>query len=33
VLALQRRFFDRYLKGLDNGSKAEPRVEVNASWP
>jgi hypothetical protein len=28
-VALQRRFFDRYLKGLDNGWDAEPRVEVN----
>jgi putative CocE/NonD family hydrolase len=27
-VALQRRFFDRYLKGIDNGWEAEPRVEV-----
>jgi uncharacterized protein len=25
---LQRRFFDRYLKGMDNGWEREPRVEV-----
>jgi predicted acyl esterase len=25
---LQRRFFDRYLKGIDNGWEQEPRVEV-----
>ncbi|HEY6864686.1 MAG TPA: CocE/NonD family hydrolase [Burkholderiales bacterium] len=28
-VALQRRFFDRYLKGLDNGWEREPRVEVS----
>ena len=27
-VALQRRFFDRYLKGLDNGWEREPRVDV-----
>ena len=27
-VALQRRFFDRYLKGIDNGWENEPRVEV-----
>lgn len=27
-VALQRRFFDHYLKGLDNGWEKEPRVEV-----
>ncbi|HZR69454.1 MAG TPA: CocE/NonD family hydrolase [Burkholderiales bacterium] len=27
-VALQRRFFDRYLKGLDNGWEREARVEV-----
>jgi uncharacterized protein len=27
-VALQRRFFDRYLKGIDNGWEAEPRVTV-----
>jgi len=27
-VALQRKFFDRYLKGLDNGWEQEPRVEV-----
>jgi uncharacterized protein len=27
-VALQRRFFDRYLKGIDNGWEREPRVEV-----
>ena len=27
-VALQRRFFDRYLKELDNGWEREPRVEV-----
>ncbi|MDB5965434.1 MAG: putative hydrolase, CocE/NonD family, partial [Polaromonas sp.] len=28
-VALQRRFFDRYLKGLDNGWEQEPRVEAD----
>lgn len=27
-VALQRKFFDRYLKGLDNGWEREPRVDV-----
>lgn len=27
-VALQRKFFDRYLKGIDNGWEKEPRVEV-----
>jgi len=27
-VALQRKFFDRYLKGLDNGWEKEPRVEI-----
>jgi uncharacterized protein len=27
-VALQRKFFDRYLKGLDNGWEREPKVEV-----
>ena len=27
-VALQRKFFDRYLKGIDNGWENEPRVEV-----
>jgi predicted acyl esterase len=27
-VALQKRFFDRYLKGKDNGWEKEPRVEV-----
>ena len=26
--AMQKRFFDRYLKGIDNGWENEPRVEV-----
>ena len=32
-VALQRRFFDRYLKGLDNGWEREPRVEVSLRAP
>lgn len=28
-VALQRRFFDRYLKALDNGWEREPKVEVS----
>lgn len=28
-VALQRRFFDRYLKGIDNGWEREPKVEVS----
>ena len=27
-VALQRKFFDRYLKGVDNGWEREPRVDV-----
>lgn len=27
-VAFQRKFFDRYLKGIDNGWEKEPRVEV-----
>ena len=27
-VALQRKFFDRYLKGIDNGWEKEPRVEI-----
>lgn len=27
-LALQRKFFDRYLKGIENGWEGEPKVEV-----
>ena len=27
-VALQKRFFDRFLKGIDNGWESEPRVEV-----
>ena len=27
-VAMQKRFFDRYLKGTDNGWKNEPPVEV-----
>ena len=30
-VALQRRFFDRYLKGVDNGWDKEPRVEVRGA--
>lgn len=32
-VAMQRRFFDRYLKGLDNGWEKEPRVEVVVRSP
>jgi uncharacterized protein len=32
-VALQRRFFDRYLKGIDNGWENEPRVEVEIRAP
>jgi uncharacterized protein len=28
TVAMQRRFFDRYLKGIANGWESEPRVEV-----
>jgi len=27
-VAMQKRFFDRYLKGIDNGWENEPPVEV-----
>ncbi len=27
-VALQKRFFDRYLKGIDNGWEAEPKVDL-----
>jgi uncharacterized protein len=32
-VALQRRFFDRWLKGIDNGFENEPRVEVEIRAP
>jgi hypothetical protein len=32
-VALQRRFFDRWLKGVDNGFESEPRVEVEIRAP
>src|SRR5690242_318653 len=32
-VALQRRFFDRWLKGIDNGFETEPRVEVEIRAP
>ncbi len=32
-VALQRRFFDRYLKGVDNGWEKEPRVEIAIRQP
>jgi predicted acyl esterase len=32
-VALQRRFFDRWLKGIDNGFDNEPRVEVEIRAP
>ncbi|MEY2620843.1 MAG: hypothetical protein RIT26_663 [Pseudomonadota bacterium] len=32
-VALQKRFFDRYLKGLDNGWDAEPRVQALVRTP
>ena len=32
-VAIQRRFFDRYLKGLDNGWEAEPKVSVELRAP
>jgi len=31
--ALQRKFFDRYLKGIDNGWESEPKVEVTVRAP
>ena len=30
---LQKRFFDHFLKGLDNGWDAEPRVQLNVRHP
>jgi hypothetical protein len=32
-VALQKRFFDRYLKGIDNGWEKEPQVEVEIRAP
>ena len=32
-VAFQRKFFDRYLKGIDNGWEKEPRVEVVVRSP
>ena len=32
-VALQRRFFDRWLRGIDNGFENEPRVEVEIRAP
>lgn len=32
-VAMQKRFFDRYLKGLENGWENEPRVEVQMRGP
>jgi predicted acyl esterase len=32
-VALQRRFFDRYLKGIENGWEKEPRVDVTVRSP
>lgn len=32
-VALQKRFFDRYLKGIDNGWEREPKVEVAIRAP
>jgi uncharacterized protein len=32
-VALQKRFFDKYLKGIDNGWEKEPRVEVQIRAP
>jgi predicted acyl esterase len=32
-LGLQRRFFDHFLKGLDNGWDREPRVQLNIRRP
>lgn len=29
TIVMQRRFFDRYLKGIDNGWEKEPRVELD----
>jgi len=32
-VALQKRFFDKYLKGIDNGWEKEPKVEVQVRAP
>lgn len=32
-VALQKRFFDRYLKGIDNDWPAEPKIEVDIRSP
>lgn len=32
-VALQRRFFDRYLKGIDNGWEDEPKVDIAVRGP
>jgi uncharacterized protein len=32
-VAMQKRFFDRYLKGLDNGWDKEPRVQLSIRRP
>jgi uncharacterized protein len=32
-VAIQRRFFDRYLKGIDNGWEKETKVEVSVRGP
>jgi predicted acyl esterase len=32
-VALQKRFFDRYLKGIDNGWEKEPLVEIEIRGP
>ncbi|HVA14520.1 MAG TPA: CocE/NonD family hydrolase [Stellaceae bacterium] len=32
-VALQKRFFDKYLKGLDNGWEKEPKIEVQIRAP
>lgn len=33
LVAFQRKFFDRYLKGIDNGWEKEPRVDVVVRAP
>ena len=32
-VALQKRFFDRFLKGIDNGWDKQPRVQLNIRYP
>ena len=32
-VALQKRFFDKYLKGIDNGWEKEPKIEVQVRAP